>query len=205
MNEVEEKRIRLYVDLDDTVLDSSEAVIEILNKKHGMNKTINDLKDWNFRSIYHNMTSEMVVSIFDSDEFFDTVKINGEFADFYKKHANDFKFVFVSKGYKANIDKKRALIEDKFPGSEFIPCLFYPDVDCDYDKSHIDMRGGIQIDDRFDCLCETNASCKILIDNGRDLKWSRQTKTIDGLYKARGWKDAGEILEYALLDGLFIQ
>lgn len=205
MNEVEEKRIRLYVDLDDTVLDSSEAVIEILNKKHGMNKTINDLKDWNFRSIYHNMTSEMVVSIFDSDEFFDTVKINGEFADFYKKHAGDFKFVFVSKGYKANIDKKRALIEDKFPGSEFIPCLFYPGVDCDYDKSHIDMRGGIQIDDRFDCLCKTNASCKILIDNGRDLKWSRQTKTIDGLYKARGWKDAGEILEYALLDGLFIQ
>lgn len=46
------KKIKIYFDVDDTILNSSEAVIEILSHKYKINKTIKDLKDWNYQSIY---------------------------------------------------------------------------------------------------------------------------------------------------------
>ena len=81
-------RITLYLDADDTILLSSEAVIKILNKKYNINppKTINGMKDWGYRSIYKYITTKEVENIYESDEFFNMVEFDPLFLDFYNKN-----------------------------------------------------------------------------------------------------------------------
>ena len=48
-----QRKIRLFIDADDTILESSKAAINILNKKFNIvpQKTYDDMKDWGYRSI----------------------------------------------------------------------------------------------------------------------------------------------------------
>ena len=41
------------------------------------------------------------------------------------------------------------------------------------------MKRGIQIDDRVDAL-STNASCKILLKNNREVKWNKYEGDLEG-------------------------
>ena len=45
---------KIYIDIDDVLINTSEVVIELLNLTYDLNppKTIYDLKDWEYRSIY---------------------------------------------------------------------------------------------------------------------------------------------------------
>ena len=57
------------------------------------------------------------------------------------------------------------------------------------------MRGGIQIDDRTDCLASTNASIKILLKNGEHYWNSSLTyANIENLYATSSWEEIIEIL-----------
>ena len=80
-----EKKIKLFIDADDTILESSKAFIEILNERFNISppKTYEDLKDWCYRSIYHFCTKDIINEIYDSDIFFEKVKINEIFKNFY--------------------------------------------------------------------------------------------------------------------------
>ena len=62
-------KLKLYLDCDDTITNSSETVVKIICKRHGINKTIKDLKDFEYKSIYKNITTEEVIDIYESDEF----------------------------------------------------------------------------------------------------------------------------------------
>ena len=117
------EKITLYLDVDDTIIKSSETIIEILNAKNNTHKTINDLSDWGYRSICPTLNFDTVNDIFASEEFFDRVEIDPEFQRFYKKHKRDFNFVFVSKGVPLNIKRKEKFLKKNFPRSRFISCL----------------------------------------------------------------------------------
>ena len=106
-------RITLYLDADDTILLSSEAVIKILNKKYNINppKTINNMKDWEYRSIHKNITIEEVEGIYESDEFFNRVEFDPLFLDFYNKNKNKVNIVIVTKGTELNVIKKEKYIK----------------------------------------------------------------------------------------------
>ena len=84
--------VTLYVDADDTILDSSKAVIEILNEKYNLSpaKTILDLEDWNYHSICDEVTPAEVTEIYNSKDFFDRVKIKKGFENFWRKHKDKF-------------------------------------------------------------------------------------------------------------------
>lgn len=191
------EKTKLFIDIDDTILESSKAVIEILNKKYGLNKKYEDLHDWEYRSIYHQLTKEEVIQIYNSDEFFEIVKIDEAFKKFYEKHKNDFVFKFVSKGTKKNLAKKAKFIKENLCGSNFIPCKFN-EHENNFDKSDIDMSGGIQIDDRFDCMEKTGANVKILLTHGREFTWNRETRPLDNLYIVKNWDEISQILEFSL-------
>ena len=104
-----EKKIKLFIDADDTILESSKAFIEILNERFNISppKTYEDLKDWCYRSIYHFCTKDIINEIYDSDIFFEKVKINEIFKNFYNEHENDFEWFIVTKGHPKNIEQKK--------------------------------------------------------------------------------------------------
>lgn len=197
-------KVTLYVDVDDTILKSSEAVIKILNKKYGINpsKSINDMKDWGYRSIYKNITYNEVEEIYESDEFFNTVEFDQSFLDFYKTNKNKIDIVICTKGTKINIEKKENLVKRVLGENiTYIGMQFKLDGDGnkikDYRKSIINMKHGIQIDDRTDALRDTNANIKILINNDRLRTWNQNYENINNLYVARNWDEIGQIVLFA--------
>lgn len=192
-------RLKIFVDADDTILQSSETVIDILNNKFQISprKTIENLKDWGYRSIYNNVSGEMISKIYESEEFFSQVRVNPAFDAFYNIFKDKLDFHIVTKGTYVNLKKKEKYFKDRYPEIHFIGCpLYYEDMN--YSKESVDMQEGIQIDDRVDCL-STNAGCKILYKNYKDFEWNKYTGEVEGnLYIANTWKDIETCVDFFL-------
>ena len=190
--------VTLYVDADDTILDSSKAVIEILNEKYNLSpaKTILDLEDWNYHSICDEVTAAEVTEIYNSKDFFDRVKIKKGFENFWRKHKDKFSLKSGTKGTSENIRRKEEYFAKYLPEAEVIGVGFSTDTLSDFGKGHIDMTGGIQIDDRTDSL-NTNAPIKILITHGMQLPWNQYLGEYDkeSVYILENW----DLIEESLL------
>lgn len=200
MVNTQQEKIKLFLDADDTILESSQAFINIVNNRRMINhpKRIEDLRDWGYRSLFPTITSKEIIEIYDSEEFFNTVKINPDFENFYFRHENDFEWNIVTKGHKSNIEHKQKYFKKHLPKAKVIGCRFDSKEEQNFDKSHIDMDYGIQIDDRTDCLIGSNANIKILFKNNRDFYWNRTDMTSEPLYIMNSWKEIVETLEFAL-------
>ena len=194
------KKIKLFIDADDTILESSKAFIDIVNQQDNINppKIYEELRDWKYRSLFPYMTNERIFEIYDSEEFFNIVKLNADFESFYLKHENDFEWNIVTKGHKSNIEHKHKYFKKHLPKAKVIGCRFNSMEEQNFDKSHIDMDYGIQIDDRTDCLIGSNANIKILFKNNRDFYWNRTDMSNEPLYIMNSWKEIIETLEFAL-------
>ena len=190
--------VTLYVDADDTILDSSKAVIEILNEKYNLSpaKTILDLEDWNYHSICDEVTPAEVTEIYNSKDFFDRVKIKKGFENFWRKYKNKFSLKIVTKGTSENLRRKEEYFAKYLPEAEVIGVGFNTNTLSDFGKGHIDMTGGIQIDDRTDSL-NTNAPIKILITHGMQLPWNQYLGEYDkeSVYILENW----DLIEESLL------
>lgn len=200
-------KITLYLDVDDTILKSSEAVIKILNKRYNIrpSKSIDNMKDWGYRSIYKYITTKEIEDIYESDDFFNRVEFDSLFLDFYNKNKNKVNIVIITKGTELNIIKKEKYIKSILGEDiEYIGMPFKYDIDGkrikDYSKTNINMKHGIQIDDRTDTLANTNANIKILINNDRIRTWNQNYENINNLYVARNWDEIEQIVLFAYND-----
>ena len=68
---------------------------------------------------------------------------------------------------------------------------------CGFSKKSIDMSGGIQIDDRVDCLEDTNAELKILVTWGRMLPWNHYKGGVDNFYIVKDMGEVAQVCEFA--------
>lgn len=192
--------ITVYMDCDDTILNSSAAIIEILNEKYGVNKTLKDLRDYKYRSIVGTVAQEEILEIFQSEQFWQKVQFNEQFVEVIKKLKNNFKFVVISKGTKENLESKEAHLKKAFKQMDVdidfvgIPILLGSKTK--FEKSLVDMTGAIQIDD---CTSELNtkAAIRILLRNGRRVEWNYIPWNEENFYGVDTWKEIEEILEFA--------
>ena len=200
MNNIQQRKIKLFIDADDTILESSKAFIDIVNQQDNINppKIYEELRDWKYRSLFPYMTSERIFEIYDSEDFFNIVKLNPDFESFYLKHENDFEWNIVTKGHKSNIEHKQKYFKKHLPKAKVIGCRFNSIEEQNFDKSHIDMDYGIQIDDRTDCLIGSNANIKILFKNNQEFNWNRTYDINEPIYIMNDWKEIIETLEFAL-------
>lgn len=192
--------IKLFLDCDDTIINSSECIVELLNKKNGTCKTIRDLKDFNYRSIDKSLTDNAVVKIFESDEFWNSVKYNQFFIKIRDFIDTSFDVEIVSCGTALNLEKKQNYLKDL--GYKFNGILINEEMNlC---KKSIDMLGGIQIDDNMSSMENTNASIKILFQNNNDFTWNKPKSNIDNLYVVQTWEEIFQILEFLKKNPNFI-
>ena len=98
--------MKIFLDCDDTIINSSECIINLLNKKNGTSKTIRDLKDFNYRSIDKTLTNEDVIKLFESDEFWNSVNYNNEFLSTKDFIDSNFDVTVVTCGTELNLKKK---------------------------------------------------------------------------------------------------
>ena len=164
MDNIKQKKIKLFIDADDTILESSKAFIDIINQQDNVtpHKTYEELRDWKYRSLFPYMTNERIIEIYDSEEFFNIVKVNLDFENFYLKHENDFEWNIVTKGHKSNIEHKQKYFKKHLPKAKVVGCRFDSIEEQNFDKSHVDMDYGIQIDDRTACSTGSNTNIEVL-------------------------------------------
>lgn len=184
--------MKIFLDCDDTIMNSSECIISLLNKKNGTNKTIDDLKDFHYRSIDKMLTDKDVINLFESDEFWSSVDYNGDFLGIKDFIDSNFEVEIVSCGTKLNLEKKKEKL--KLLGYKFTGILIKDDSNlC---KKCINMQNGIQIDDNMESIENTNAAIKILFQNNNDFTWNKPKSNIDNLYVVQTWKEIYQILEF---------
>lgn len=185
-------KIKLYLDCDDTIINSSECIINLLNKKNNTNKTIKDLKDFHYRSIDKTLINEDVVKLFESDEFWDLVNYNNGFLNVKKILDLNFDIEIVSCGTELNLKKKEEKL--KLLGYKFTGILIKDDSDlC---KKCINMQSRIQIDDNMKSIENTNSTIKILFQNNNEFTWNKPKSNIDNLYIVQTWEEICQILEF---------
>ena len=59
----------IYLDFDNTIVESNKRIIDMLNKKYGTSKTEDDLFDYNYNSIYP-ISEKEKLQMFESEEFY---------------------------------------------------------------------------------------------------------------------------------------
>lgn len=186
----------IYCDVDDIVLLSSEAFIAIANNKFSITppKTFADLKDWGYRSIYKGMTTELLVEIYSSEEFWTTVEPNPDFISLISQpYISNYNFVFCSKCDQKNLDAKEAAL--KVLCGNKIEYSFAP-IPHHVSKNSIDMSHGIQIDDNYKNLEDTNASLKILCTNGIETSYNKCPPNKEDVYIVNRLLEVQDILKF---------
>ena len=205
---------KIFWDVDDVILNTSEALIEIINKKYripqGLEpKTVDDQKSWGYKSILRSFTEGQLFEILESDEFWKKVRINKDFKMLLDTGLLDnYDNVLVTKGTLTNLSLKIGYLK-----SHGLNCnrdfTYDPIVieagESATDKSAIDMRGSIQIDDNITNLINTNARIKILIKNNHDTVFNNSfghyTDKIDPddiFYEVNTISEIEEILKFNL-------
>lgn len=177
----------LYLDFDETIVESNISFLSIANKKFNTNKQVCDVKRWDYTDLFP-ITPKEVEDIYASDEFFGNLK----FKHLAKETIDRFKDIFnihvISKGTYQNLENKRIWINENIGDVEFTGIIVG-------NKNILDMSDGFFVDDRVDNLHHSNAKIKILLKNENNFKW--QLDTTD-LYIVNNWK---ELEEFCSWDG----
>ena len=179
----------IYLDFDNTMVESNKRIIEILNSKYHTSKTENDLKDYQFDSIYP-ISEQEKLEIFESDEFYNGLEFKPQVLEVLNKYKDSYNFIIVSKGTPNNLVKKQNWIISHLPYSlKFIGLSGQT-----FKKDEIDMSDGIQIDDNFSCL-KTNAALKILYKSFNQFPW-QQPDSDDEYIAVNTWEEIDSILDF---------
>lgn len=156
----------IYLDVDETLIDSIDAVLLQLNRRYGTDYKSNQVNTWNFTNLFPNITSIEIEEIFDSEEFFETVKWKDGAIDFVKRFHD--KITIVTCGNATNLYLKEKFIRNIFPNIDFIGL-----ESTVMDKSSVPMgQGDMMIDDNQDNLYSVDAEYKILFENIPNADWN---------------------------------
>ena len=179
----------IYLDFDNTIVESNKRIVEILNNKYHTSKTEADIKDYQFKSIYP-ISEKEKLDIFESDEFYNGLEFKPKVLEVLNKYKDLYNFVIVSKGTNDNLVKKEQWIVNHLPYKvKFIGLSGQT-----FNKDEIDMSNGIQIDDNFGCL-KTNATLKILYKSFNQFPW-QEPDSDDEYIAVNTWEEIDSILDF---------
>lgn len=206
----------LVFDVDDVVLNSCEAIIEIINETYNLSPkvTTDNVKDWNFTYLKREIRRQRGIElhtqdflrIFESEEFWEKVEIKQGIIDIlYNPQIRErFKITLVSTGTKKNLELKNKYLHKNLDMSNICFSGILLDLNSpNYDKKEMDecisLWGGIQVDDKYECL-NTNAKLKILLKNDRDTTYNFVSEIREDLYVVNNLEELKEILLFISID-----
>lgn len=192
-NKKDNRLQRFIIDIDDTTWNSSEIIIDMINQKYNTGKTFKDLKEYDYKSIYKDITKEELYRFFESDYFFENVKFQEGFLDLCNKFNEYFSFEFLTKG-NLNTFRKKYLWLNEYFKYDF---GFYGISKHEQHKGKFDLSNSVIIDDLIYNLEESNAEIKILITNGIQTNYN-QTSINSDIYKVNDWHEISYFIEFYL-------
>lgn len=167
----------IALDIDDTIIDSLQANVEILNKRFNMNVKKEDVKCWNFSDVYPQLVGDDIEKVFDSREFFNVVKFKNGAKDFILEHKD--KVFLITKGNRRNLRRKKKWLRKN--GLEDVK---YIGIGLDESKDLHIPYNSLFIDDNVKNLNQVHCKEKILFATNEYAEWQ---KDWDGL-RIKEWK-----------------
>lgn len=188
-------RINVVVDMDDTITNSSQYVLKLLNERYESAYLDTDIYRYDFTDIFPDMKREELISLFEQEDFYDRCGAIKDAIETINKHSlydgdNFFKFHICTIGTQQNLLNKYNWIMNHIFGD--INIIGVLDGN---NKDKVNMKNSIQIDDKYDYLVRTNSKIKILLTNGYDREYNK-VRPNDEIYVVDNWKQIDEILYF---------
>lgn len=175
----ESKKIKLYLDFDDTIVNSTKKMVEMLNEHYHTNKNWRKLKQYDGEDLFPQCNQEIIENIFASPYFFANLKIKFGFKFAMSILSKFCEIGIVTLGTSNNLSYKKIWCNNNFDFNfEFIGLK-----DFKAKKTVVDMSGGIMVDDKTDLLMSTNAKYKILIKGHRNVEWNQLSDNDDAIVR----------------------
>jgi len=165
----------IYVDFDNTIVNTTKRIVELYNEdfrfyKNYIEIDYNKIQTYGFKEC-NCASEENINQYFNSPRFFEGLEYLPGAYEALTELSKKYKIVVVSMGYSPNLKGKEEWLKKELPFAEFIGC----NLKQYKDKSHLNMTGGIQIDDTKRMLETTNAERKIWMDstlNNMETAWN---------------------------------
>ena len=179
--------MKILIDLDQTILQTSKTLIANWNKLNPNNKLVyKEPVEWDFTNILSgtNITLKQLCSTFDYKYFYEEAVLFDNCLDVINK--------WIEKGYEVIILTKHD-ISRRHITKEFIDKLFNNKVKIEFvDSFEIKntYEADVIIDDKLESLI--NSKCKTRIEFG-DNVWS---KDIEGIIRCYNWKQVEHCIDF---------
>jgi len=173
--------MNIFIDFDNTIVNSIEAFCGVYNFLHDEYADWREVRKWNMTDECPQSNTDMTVRIFEDGLFFQRLKFyDNRIYDFLETLSKTDNLHIVSVGSRKNLLYKKRWILDHLPfiNEENIVLLSHFDDSSNtlgtIDKSEINMKNGIIIDDNQDALLSSNATYKVLYShNGIKTEWNK--------------------------------
>lgn len=179
------RRLKILVDMDDTIEHLLYAWIDCLNKRHGLSVKYSDIKEWNICTEFPTLTAGQVYAPLVEDEFWSTVKPI--------PYARDVLQWAIDQGHEVYIVTASAYetIKSKMENVLFrhFPFITWKNVFIAHNKQMI--RGDVMIDDGPHNL-EGGDYIKILMTASHNRQYDAAA---NGMTRVYGWHDVQECID----------
>lgn len=182
----------LYVDLDNVVFDTVSVIKQMYDEDYRYFEgyewiPAHEIKHYDFSELKF-LTQDKLMEYFSSGRFFDNLQYQecAEASLALLNTIGDYPLVFVSIGTPGNLKGKKEWV-DTFNALWHTDAEFIGVSIENVDKSHLDFRGGILIDDEMKNLEKSSAELTICFG---DYEWNKEFEGV----RANNWADIRKIL-----------
>lgn len=184
--------MKLFIDFDNTIANSSEVIVDMLNEHFDKNENFEKLRKYDFSDLFPEYSYWDIEKFFNSDEMFERLKIFPnmiETVDAFKDFFDEISIVTI--GTKDNLENKKRFLKENN-----LELTFYGiENNGRSDKSSVDMHNGVFIDDHIGCLHSSNAKIKILMKNVENGEWNK-VEPNDDIYVVNNWYEVYSIFDF---------
>lgn len=184
--------MKLFIDFDNTIANSSEVIVDMLNEHFDKNENFEKLRKYDFSDLFPECSYWDIEKFFNSDEMFERLKIFPnmiETVDAFKDFFDEISIVTI--GTKDNLENKKRFLKENN-----LELTFYGiENNGRSDKSSVDMHNGVFIDDHIGCLHSSNAKIKILMKNVENGEWNK-VEPNDDIYVVNNWYEVYSISDF---------
>ena len=174
--------MKIYLDFDETITNSIEAVLSVLNPKYGTTYSAEEVKKWNFDDVFPDIKPDEIEACFESDTFWNNLTFKEDAKENINKLLEKgYDVTVVTKGSFNNLVRKVCWINKYFDNRIDIIAL-----EPNESKGKVDMSNGILIDDNQSYLGESNAKYKVLFENYKGCEWNNDWDS----YVVHNWLEA---------------
>ena len=209
----------VLIDTDDTLINSSEVVIDLLGEKYEFTDRIkkirdegksiyDELKRWSYYTFFCGAEDSLRKEIdkaseiiYENEEFWKRVTFKKDVDLMFEKLGRDFKWIINSKGSQRNLEFKREWLEENLPTwLNYELVLECADWGGKMNKDH--LVGDVIIDDRADVLINNSTPVRVLLKNFRNTEYNGgfsegKGKLIgENIYQVNDIKEVIDILEF---------